>query len=226
MQGHIHIGAENTSADRNAAIGLQLTAIGIVQCHSLIASHGAYIARTIAATCRGRQRKLAHGYYFALDIADAAVHHSGVIIKNAQRRGFTGQPSGIFFGITIFDTHQNQHPGIDGRHRSVSFDGHGRLTYSLYDYSHIEVSLINFPYRRLYATCPEWRPPRTYRTRRYLVSVKYCVSIHKTYIVYPEGKADGAYIRLAAAGREHHDNMRRLGIRVPSRFLDGDHLAL
>lgn len=52
------------------------------------------------------------------------------------------------------------------------------------------------------------------------------VSIHKAYIIHPEGEVNGAYVCLAAAGREHHDNVRGLCIRFPAHFLDRDHLAL
>ena len=52
------------------------------------------------------------------------------------------------------------------------------------------------------------------------------ISIYKTNIIHPEAQADGAYVCLAAAGREHHDDVRRLCIRLPAHFLDGDHLTL
>lgn len=82
VQSHIHIGTENTAPDCYTAISLQLTTIGIIQRHCFITMHGACIPGTIAATCRGRQRKLAHGYNSALDIADTTIHHSGVIIED------------------------------------------------------------------------------------------------------------------------------------------------
>lgn len=153
--------------------------------------HGAYIAGTIAATRRGRQRKLAHGDYPAPNIAYTTIHDTFGIIENAQSGGLTGQPTCIFFCIAVFDAHKYQHSGIYGRHCPVSFDTYGRLTHSLYDYSHFGLMFWQGAYyvrsrHRRHNSTNRSTPSRTPCSPGSLKPPS--LLVHKSDVVHPEGQ--------------------------------------
>ena len=70
------------------------------------------VAWTVAFTGRCCQRELAYGKDFAADVGHRAVHHARLVVEDAQRGGFGGEPADIVVAVAFSTPTKIMRPGL------------------------------------------------------------------------------------------------------------------
>lgn len=107
-EAHLHVGAEFSCLHRPAEVGRELTAEGVVERYGDFVAACTQVAWTVAFLVGSPQGELTHHQYVASAVEDGAVHHTCLVVEDAQVYYLLAQPRNVVVCVGILTAEQHK----------------------------------------------------------------------------------------------------------------------